>query len=75
MHAQHTGGTLRYDWRLLANGYIDEMLYEQDGIDTTLPFVDLRARSNIDARARAAGDDPAFSARIREGLPQPPPRP
>src|SRR6266403_1649039 len=36
-----------------------------------LPFDDLRARSNITARAAAAGDSTVFSARIR-GLPDPP---
>lgn len=73
VHTRNTGGTLHYDWRLLVNGYIDQMLYEQGAIDTSLPFAALRARSNIDARARAADADPAFSARIRDGLPQPPP--
>jgi hypothetical protein len=39
-------------------------------LDTSLPFADLKARSRINERAKAAGDDPRFSARIREGLPR-----
>jgi hypothetical protein len=38
-------------------------------VDTSLPFVELRARSLIDDRARAAAGAPDFSRRIREGLP------
>ena len=58
-----------WDWRLLANGLVDEMAYEVGTLNQSLPFKDLKARSLINNRAKAAGDDPAFSARIREGLP------
>jgi len=34
-----------------------------------LPFAELKARSLIDTRARAANDSPDFSKMIREGLP------
>jgi hypothetical protein len=34
-----------------------------------LPLAQLKARSLIDARARAANDAPDFSKLIREGLP------
>ena len=61
----------RIDWRLFANGYGDQMLYERGNIDTSLPFVELRERSNINARAKALDQDPAFSRGIREGLPDP----
>jgi hypothetical protein len=37
-----------------------------------LPFDKLRARSNITANAKAAGDSPDFSSRIRQGLPEAP---
>jgi len=60
-----------FDWRVLANGYGDRLLYERGNIDTRLPFEALRARSLIDAKAQAAEDDPAFSHKIREGLPDP----
>jgi hypothetical protein len=58
------------DWRLLANGHLDQLLYERGQIDTRLPFDELRARSNITERAKAGGDSPDFSTRIRAGLPQ-----
>ena len=61
----------RVDWRLLANGYGDQMLYERANIDTRLPFAELRAKSHINARAKTLDQDPEFSKGIREGLPDP----
>jgi len=61
----------RMDWRLLANGYGDQMLYERGSIDTRLPFEELRARSHINARANALDKDPEFSRGIRNGVPDP----
>ena len=58
-----------WDWRMLVNGFGDELLYEHGRIDTSLPLAELKKRSLINERARAADDDPDFSARIREGLP------
>ncbi|HSP97753.1 MAG TPA: DUF4105 domain-containing protein [Candidatus Dormibacteraeota bacterium] len=74
MHTQHIGAARPWDWRFLVNGYIDQFLYEQGRLDTDLPFADLHARSQINQRAQAA-DEAEFSARIREGLPQPLPAP
>lgn len=55
-----------WDWRMLANGYADEMLYERGTIDRlSLPFEELKRRSHINSRARAANDAPDFSERIR----------
>jgi Domain of unknown function (DUF4105) len=66
-HARHLNpGGNPFDWRLLANGHMPELLYEQGRLDTSLPFDELERRSHIDARAKAADQDPAFSARIRE---------
>jgi hypothetical protein len=70
-HVQRIGIAQPWDWRILVNGYADQMLYERGGLDTSLPFADLRARSLIDPRAQAADQDPHFSERIREGLPNP----
>jgi uncharacterized protein DUF4105 len=61
-----------FDWRLLANGYLDELGYERGMINTSLPFPELRRRSEITSRARAATTDPTFSRLIREGLPERP---
>ena len=63
-----------FDWRMLVNGYGDEMLYERRRIDTSLPFAELRERSRIDETARGTEQAHDFSARIREGLVVPPPR-
>lgn len=59
------------DWRLLANGYGDQMLYERGTLDTRLPFAALREKSRITAKAKALDRDPDFSKGIREGLPDP----
>jgi hypothetical protein len=55
-----------WDWRMLANGYADEMLYERGTIDRlSLSFDELKRRSHINSRARTANDAPDFSERIR----------
>jgi len=55
-----------WDWRMLANGYADEMLYERGTIDRLgLSFDELKRRSHINSRARTANDTPDFSERIR----------
>ncbi len=59
----------RLDWRLIANGFIDEMLYERGAIDTSLPFPELKGRSLINARAKNVDKSPDFSRLIRTGLP------
>ena len=59
----------RFDWRLIANGFIDEMLYERGAIDTSLPFPELKKRSLINARAKNVDKSPDFSRLIRAGLP------
>jgi hypothetical protein len=66
------GMTNPWDYRILVNGRAPEMLYERRSINHDLPFAEVRARSDVTARAKAADGDPAFSARIRNGLP---PRP
>jgi hypothetical protein len=71
-HAQEIGAGNPFDWRILANGRLDELGYERGQINTSMPFAELRRRSDITARARAAGDRGDFSALIREGLPDRP---
>jgi hypothetical protein len=69
------GVAMAFDWRILANGRLDELLYQRGAINTALPYAELRARSDITGKARGAGAAPDFSRRIREGLPDRPPRP
>jgi len=66
--APYTGKT-KLDWRIIVNGFIDEMMYERGTVNTSLPFAELKKRSYINARARLADRDEDFSRRIREGLP------
>jgi hypothetical protein len=68
-HRQHIGAAQAFDWRILANGRLDELMYERNGVDTDLPFPELRARSDITEKGKAAGTAPDFWRRIREGLP------
>ena len=55
----------RLDWRLIANGFIDEMLYERKAIDTSLPFQELKKRSLINEKAKGLDKFPDFSQLIR----------
>ncbi len=57
-----------WDWRVLVNGYLDEAGYEHGMINNTMPFDELRRRSHINERAKAAGRSD-YSERIRDGLP------
>ena len=59
----------RLDWRLIINGFIDEMLYERKGVDTSLPFAELKKRSLVNERAKGLDKTPDFSQQIRVGLP------
>jgi len=74
MHVLELGTARPWDWRLLLNGFGEELLYERGQVDTTLAFEELRAESDITAAAQAAGDAADFSARIRTGLPARPGR-
>lgn len=68
-HQRAAGERQPWDWRMLVNGYGDEMLYERGILDRSLPFADLKRRARVNDRAKAADQDPAFSTRIRDGLP------
>ncbi len=61
----------RMSWKILANGYLDTLLYDRKSIDTTMPFEQIKATSHINEKARKAGDSPDFSIQIRQGLPNP----
>ena len=60
-----------WDWRILLNGKMDEMLYQDHAIATGgLSFTELKQRSLINERARAADRDPDFSRAVRANLPR-----
>ena len=57
-----------WDWRILANGKADELLYERGALGRGLPFVELKRRAYINERAKAANDTLDFSERIRTDI-------
>lgn len=71
-HIRKIGIAFPFDWRVIANGSLDEMLYEHAIIDTSRPFPEIRQATLVNDRAKAADQDPAFAARIRDGLTRPP---
>ena len=56
-------------WKILLSGYLPDYLYELGRLNQDKPFAKLEKLSLVNARAHAADTDPAFSQRIREGLP------
>ena len=70
-HVQHVAPRNPFDWRILVNGYIDELGYERGQLDNTLPFDEMRRQSEITQKAQAAGNRQDFSALIRADLPGP----
>jgi hypothetical protein len=58
----------RLDWRMIVNGYLDQMIYERGFLGRDLPLNELREQSYINPKAHAAGESSQFSALIREGL-------
>jgi hypothetical protein len=57
-----------FDWRVLLNGRMDELMYERGGLVTgALPLPALKAQAHINPAAHAAGDSPDFSKLIRVG--------
>ena len=58
-----------WDWRMLANGHGDELLYERGMIPTNLPLAELKQRCHVNERARAADQAADFSRLIRQGVP------
>ena len=69
-HVQSVAPGNPFDWRILLNGRIDELSYERGNIDTSMPFGELKRRSDITQRAKAVERDSDFSKRIRDGLPE-----
>jgi Domain of unknown function (DUF4105) len=66
--SQAQGRKTVYDWRVLLNGKMDEMLYEHNRIVTGgLSLPALKAQAHINAAAKAAGDSPEWSSVVRAG--------
>ncbi|MGH7354888.1 MAG: DUF4105 domain-containing protein [Candidatus Rokuibacteriota bacterium] len=75
MHTRVNPGSPPLSWKILLTGYVPEYIYGLGRLDTRRPFTELQRMSNVNKRAHAADQDPAFSQRIRDGLPLPTPRP
>jgi Domain of unknown function (DUF4105) len=58
---------------VLLSGYSARYAYDCGSLDTSMSFDELESRGRVTERAKAAGADPSFSVRIREGIPLPPP--
>lgn len=67
-HFQSFGGIMRYNWKILLSGYTPLYAYEIGGLDDTLPFEELRARSYINPKAQVIGDAPDFAVKIRKEM-------
>jgi len=65
MHAHVNPGRIPFSWKILASGYAPQYLYESGRLDTSVPFEELRRRGYVNPVARAIGDVPNFSQRIR----------
>jgi hypothetical protein len=69
MRKHAAAGRADWHWSVILNGYAPEHAYTAGVLDTAWPFDELKRRSRINDRARAAGEAEDFSARIREGMP------
>ena len=58
----------RFDWRILANGYADQMLYEKGNIDTDLSFPEAKKYFHINQYVSDDNNPKDFSVRIRPNL-------
>ena len=65
-HAKPYTPKQTFDWRLLANGLIDQMAYERGTISNALPFDELKKRSYINDIAQDLDDALDFSQKIRD---------
>jgi hypothetical protein len=72
LHASRVVGGIPHDWRWLANGYLDELLYKEGAVNRELPFEQFKALSHLNPKVQGVPLDGDFSRAIRQGLP---PRP
>jgi len=75
LHVSDVVPGIPHDWRWLANGHMDELLYELGVVNRDSPFAEFKKRSYINPKAQAVAPDGDFSGTIRQGLPPRPPPP
>ena len=61
----------RLDWRILLPGQLPSYLREREFLSRDVPLLKLVAAGRIGPRAAGPPPDPDFSARIRQGVPDP----
>jgi len=70
LHSLVNPGHVPFSWKILASGYVPELLYELGRLDDRgLPFAELQRLSMVNARAQQADAAPDFSGRIRLATP------
>lgn len=72
------GGTYGFfpeSWKIVINGFVDKFLYQRGSLDQRVPLIQLRKLGHINTRGQMADDDPDFSRRIRESIPDISPAP
>lgn len=67
--ARADGDGIPFDWRMIVNGYLPEMVYDRGAVDTSIPLDELKQRSRISARGEAEGLTANYSQAIRIGVP------
>jgi Domain of unknown function (DUF4105) len=65
MHTQANPSPMPRSWKILASGLFPEYAYELGYLDDSMPFRELKQRSHVNERARAADKADDFSMRIR----------
>ena len=66
------GVRYRYDWRILANGYLPDYLYESGVLNQTVPLAELRRLGAMSGRGTTQLDSAEFSAALRMDVPEAP---
>ena len=59
-HTQHIGAAGSFDWRMLVNGHLDELLYERGQIDTSLPFAEIKYAATSPTKPKPLTTRPIF---------------
>jgi hypothetical protein len=66
-----TGVEIPFDWRLIVNGYLPDLVYDRGALDTRVSMEELRQSGKILLRAQAVGLSDGFAKAIRAGVPTP----
>lgn len=65
VHSHVNPNRIPFSWKVLVSGYGPEYLYDLGRLDTSVSFDELKRRGYVNPVARALGNAPDFSRRIR----------